>query len=192
MCGRYTIFADENHAEMYKIIGEIEAKYGPGAVSIGEIFPTNKAPVLAGTRDNITPQVMAWGFPQYSGTGRIINARAETAAEKPTFQKALESRRCIIPTTGFFEWQQVAGQKKKTKYLFTLAGCSMVYLAGLFDPNNRYYVILTTKANEAMQPYHHRMPVIIAPDEVRDWIGNNGNTSAYLNRTPPPLTAAKA
>ena len=133
MCGRYVIFTGDEFEEMQRIVAEVEKKYGLGSVSTGEIFPTNSAPVFVAQEGQVGAELMTWGFPKYQGSGVIINARAETAAEKRTFSASLRSRRCVIPTTGFFEWRQGENAGQKEKFLFRLPDVSMVYLAGLYN-----------------------------------------------------------
>ena len=112
MCGRYQ-FTAEQCEEIRQIAEAIQRKYGAGAWTPGEIRPSNHAPVLLDGTGGPVPKLMKWGY-QLPGT-LVINARAETAAEKPLFRDSVRSRRCLIPSTGFYEWD---GQKRK--YLFTL------------------------------------------------------------------------
>lgn len=98
MCGRYSLFNDKEIVDIAQIIQEVESRYGT-AVNTGEIYPTNLVPVLIG--GDVHPEPARWGFPKFNGSGVIINARAETAAEKPTFKTSLLTRRCAVPTTGF-------------------------------------------------------------------------------------------
>ena len=114
MCGRYQ-FTAEQCEEIRQIAEAIQRKYGAGAWTPGEIRPSNHAPVLLDGAGGPVPKLMKWGY-QLPGT-LVINARAETAAEKPLFRDSVRSRRCLIPSTGFYEWD---GQKRK--YLFTLPG----------------------------------------------------------------------
>ena len=196
MCGRYMIFTGDEYQEMQRIVAEVEKKYGLGSVSTGEIFPTNAAPVFVAQEGQVGAELMTWGFPKYQGSGVIINARAETAAEKRTFSASLRSRRCVIPTTGFFEWRQGENAGQKEKFLFRLPDVSMVYLAGLYiegrGPEKGRYVILTTGANSSMQPYHHRMPLVLHKDSLREWVFDSGFAMEYLQKMPPELAAQKA
>jgi putative SOS response-associated peptidase YedK len=135
----------------------------------GEIFPTNVAPVLLaqGDSDIIAPRLIAWGFPNFRNKGVIINARAETAREKRLFASSVERRRCVIPSTGFFEWD-----KNKHKYLFNKPDSSMLYMAGLynsFDSKN-CFVILTTEANASVADIHNRMPVVLSNTNINNWL----------------------
>ena len=127
---------------------------------------TNTVPVLTADKLNLSPKPLVWGFPKFTGSGVIINARVETAGEKKTFRESLLTNRCIVPSTGFYEWN---AQKKK--YLFRLPGEQVLYMAGIskeYDGTQRY-VILTTSANElSAQRYaatcKDRIMLLFTPD----------------------------
>jgi putative SOS response-associated peptidase YedK len=191
MCGRYTVFTEDEVIEMREIINEVNQRYintpEHAAMKTGEIFPTNIVPVLAGAQDGLEVQLMAWGFPKWEGEGVIINARAETAMDKPMFRNSLERRRCVIPSTGFYEWKHADGKKKKDKYLITLPGQGMLYMAGFYntfqDRQGKPYigfVILTAAANESIAPLHDRMPVILSEDQRGQWANNLGGAMDIL------------
>ena len=94
---------------------------------------------------------MVWGYPRFQGkSGSIINARSETAGERPMFRRSLAERRCVIPTTGFFEWGPGEGGGKR-KYRFNRPGTRALYLAGLWNEfaGEEKCVILTTAAARA-------------------------------------------
>src|SRR5262249_56847369 len=104
----------------------------------------------------------------------LINPRAETAATKPPFRKARQSRRCLIPATGFYEWQKTGRQKQPL--LFRRAGGGLFAFAGLWETSRdrdgkelEVCAILTTEANELVRPAHDRMPVILDPRHYADW-----------------------
>jgi len=169
MCGRYQLADDQDIEEVERIIEQVEkdiAYSEPAEKSFktGEIYPSNKVPVYE--KNNLS--LMTWGFPKWTGKGLIINARSETAAQKNMFSKALRERRCVIPSTGFFEWTRVSG-KAKDKFLFNHPGSRMLYMAGVSSNNN--FVILTRAANEYM-PIHDRMPVILHIDEIETWLND--------------------
>ena len=123
MCGRYTVFTEQEIIEMREILDEINRNFGGQAAQLktGEIFPTNLAPVIIAEGGIMAARPMFWGFPKWKGSGVIINARAETAADKPIFRSSLATRRCIVPSTGFYEWKRVEGKKQKDKYLINLS-----------------------------------------------------------------------
>ncbi len=198
MCGRYVVLTEEEMIEIREIIEEVTQKYGDAAasaMSTGEIYPTNIAPVI--TADG--PVLMRWGFPMHGKSGVTINARSETAGEKSLFSAALRARRVIIPTSGFYEWKHDRNGKSTDKFLFRPQGKDTMYLAGLHtnyalpngDREDRY-VILTTGANESMEPYHTRMPVYVDRDERDAWITDPQATGDILHRPQPDLLAMPA
>lgn len=184
MCGRYTLFTDQDYEELSKMIQEIEAKTG-NPMKMGDIYPTNIAPVLSG--EALTPKPYIWGFPNFAGkSGVIINARAETALEKKMFREAALTRRCVIPSTGFYEWKQ---NDTKQKYLFTLPGEKILYMAGLYtiyDGKERF-VILTTSPNASVADVHNRMPVVLPHAVLPKWVNDTDAAVKLLAETPPLL-----
>ena len=181
MCGRYQ-FTAEQCEEIRQIADAIQRKYGSDAWSPGEIRPSNRAPVLLGDAGSPVPKLMKWGY-QLPGT-LVINARAETAPEKPLFRDSVRSRRCLIPSTGFYEWDS-----QKRKYLFTLPGESALYMAGLYDRRDGEdcYCILTTAPNDSMRPIHDRMPLILTEPQRRQWLADSGAAADLLAAVPPEL-----
>lgn len=186
MCGRY-YFEDLSHIEWDKLLQEISQDL----YKQGEIFPTNQVPIITAP-DRM--EVIAWGFPNFrSPKGTVINARSETVQVKPMFRKAFLETRCVVPTNGFYEWDQnqLTSQGKKQKMLFQADGQTDLFLSGLyrmFDGENRF-VILTKEANPSLAPYHHRMPVILEADEITDWLTNTEMAQAKLHDIGPILSA---
>jgi len=163
----------------------------PALVKRGEVFPANTAFVIG----NGGVEAAKWGFPHWKRSGVIINARSETALEKNMFRGPLMRRRCVIPSSGFYEWSR-GGGKLKDKYLLRLPGERVLYMAGMIsifrDSGGCEYsafVILTTAANESMAPIHDRMPVILAPDEREQWIGDDDFMRQALRRPGPELVS---
>ena len=196
MCGRYHIDTEEEIQEMREILEELNRKYADSPqhaqMKTGEIFPTNLAPVVG--LDG--PEIMRWGFPMQGKSQALINARSETAYERPMFRNALLSRRVVIPTTGFYEWSHKGG-KSKDKFLFRIPGEKVLYLAGMFTDFNlptcreRRYTILTTVANDSMRPFHDRMPVYVAAGERSAWLSDSASVEDILHRPQPALYAEK-
>ncbi len=174
MCGRYLAITEGEILEYREIINEVNERYKDTpereAMVTGEVFPTHIAPVLVAGPNKPQPVLMKWGFPKWQGSGVIINARSETALEKKMFRSPLMTRRCVIPSAGFFEWRQEQG--KKVKYLFRQPETKRLYMAGFADTFSDSYVIITTKANEWMAPYHNRMPLILPPSNVDNWLND--------------------
>jgi len=105
----------------------------------------------------------------------LINARSETAAEKPSFRGAMRHRRCLVPATGFYEWLGPAGRKRP--HLFRPRAGGLLALAGLHEhwlgadgSEIETMAILTTAANADVAPVHDRMPVILAPESFPGWL----------------------
>ena len=103
----------------------------------------------------------------------------ETASEKNLFAESVMKRRCVIPASGFYEWDPY-----KARFRFTLPEGDLMLLAGFYHEEEGVprYTILTTEANESMKPVHDRMPVIIGRDELGPWIRDNEKLSEFLGR----------
>jgi putative SOS response-associated peptidase YedK len=169
MCGRYYVDPDQDE-EIERIIDHIKNKYQDtetlNAMKTGEIFPTNIVPVL--TPDS--PSLMKWGFSRYDGKGQVINARLETATDKPMFRASFAAHRCLLPASFYFEWEK--RETKKQKYIIGLA--EPLFLAGLFryekESDIPLFVILTRPADRKIALIHDRMPVLIPREERRQWL----------------------
>ena len=182
MCGRYQ-FTAEQCAEILQIIQEVARRHGAGAWTPGEIRPTATAPVLVSTNEGIPPELQSWGYKMPGNL--VINARAETAADKPMFRASVASQRCVIPSTGFYEWDA-----QKRKYRFNLPGEEALYMAGLYAVRDGKpcYCILTTQANESMREVHHRMPLVLRKDQIAPWLEQPQAAGDLLHMTPPLLS----
>jgi len=183
MCGRYN-FTVEQSDEILEILEKLNAKFQGKQARTGEIFPTNLAPILIEEKNEISPVLSNWGFPKFDEKGVIINARSETAFEKRTFRDSLLNRRCVIPSTGFYEWDS-----EKKKFLFHVEGTNALYMAGLYIyyRDEMRYVILTTEANESIKDVHTRMPLILPKQDIETWIMDYQATNELLHRVPPLL-----
>lgn len=183
MCGRYYI-DDETSREIERILQDIDKKNTGKSYKTGEIFPTDTVPVLVAQKDAVVPELHTWGFPNFHNKGVIINARSEGAFEKKMFRESLVSRRCIIPASGFYEWNRA-----KEKIYFTQPDSGILYMAGIyntFDSISRF-VILTTGANSSMTEVHDRMPLILGSGQVNTWLYDASATQAVLYQVPMNL-----
>ena len=172
MCGRFTLFDEREIKEINQIISELEEEQRK-TIKTGEICPTDRVPVLMRREQRRVSEVVAWGFPHFKGSGVIINARSETAHTKSLFANSMLDGRCIIPSTGFYEWSH-DNNKARQKYLFNLADDPVLYMAGLISDfgNEKRFVILTTQANDSIQGIHNRMPVVLNRSELDHWISS--------------------
>lgn len=190
MCGRYMVFDDAEIPELQVLLRHARSTGLPFAT--GEVFPSDPAMVVVQQDGAPLVTVMKWGYTGAGASSRLlINARAETAAEKPTFATDLALRRCVIPTTGFFEWSH---HGEKQKYLFSVDSSPLLYLGGIWrpSPEGGQFTILTTAANESMRPYHHRMPVLLSPADVRPYLAQVQFAQNLLLQTPPMLRCEQA
>ena len=169
MCGRYYIdlgLTDEIeelvHSNSRKHLYEIQQL-------TGDILPTNTAPIIEKTEHGFKLSLCKWGFPVQNGKNLVINARAETVLDKPSFSNGIWYHRIVIPASGFYEWNRF-----KERSTFTRSDTSALYLAGFCDwfENEQRFVILTTAANESMLKVHDRMPLILEKEQLSDWFDN--------------------
>jgi putative SOS response-associated peptidase YedK len=142
---------------------------------------------------------LKWGLvPRWakdpSGANRMINLRAETVREKKGWKSTLARHRCIIPIDGFYEWQDQGKGKRKQPFYVTSRDFTPLALAGLWatwrDPDSGEELftctILTTSANDLMEPVHHRMPVIIAPEDWDGWLDPENTDTEELAKLLVP------
>jgi len=175
MCGRIVLARDwKNIAAEFALA---DAPQFPAPA--GDIYPGRVAAGIVRGRENNTGVNLRWGFSlRWSGekcrSSLLINARAETISRKPLFRDAFQKRRCLIVADGFYEWS-----KEKKQLLFCLQDKKTFGLAGIYDPEisaggpASSFVIITTRANELIAPFHDRMPVIISADEQTCWLDNS-------------------
>jgi putative SOS response-associated peptidase YedK len=176
MCGRYAIVLVgdgtlQRRFSLEELLDDPQPRYNAA--------PTQTLPVIVGDGSN-TLTTMRWGLIPFwakdaSIGSRMINARAETVAEKPAFKRSLRSRRCLVPATGFFEWKRDG--KEKEPYFIHLKNEPLFAFAGLWDnwhdPDGaeiRSFSILTTETNDLMRGIHNRMPVILGRDDEQVWL----------------------
>lgn len=177
MCGRFLLVTlGRDLAERFELAEEpsVEPRYN--------IAPTQ---MVAAIRVDVDKRqrrltMLKWGLIPFWAKdmtigSRMINARAETVADKPAFRAAFKHRRCLVPADGFYEWKREKG--KKQPYLIRMADLSPFAFAGLWeqwkDPEGNMVescTILTTDANPLIEPIHDRMPVILPPPDYDLWL----------------------
>jgi putative SOS response-associated peptidase YedK len=199
MCGRYAITtAPEAVLKWFRISGptpNFPPRYNaaPGQdLPVIRLHPETGERVLGELR---------WGLiPYWSKDPKIawkcINARGETAKTAPAFRSAYRERRCLVPANAFYEWK--ANGKTKQPYAIAMREREPFALAGLWenwrDPATqewlRTYTILTTRPNELVAPLHDRMPVIIAPGDYDQWLGDEPDPADLIRPYPADRMAA--
>lgn len=185
MCGRFTLMLDADG---------LQAAF-PGFAPPQQVAPRYNIaptqPVLAVANNNAEKmEFMLWGLiPGWAKDtaigNKMINARAETLAEKPSFKHAFKRRRCLILADGFYEWRKGAGGKTpmfvhlRDRQAFGFAGLWEVWHPG--DENILSCTIITTEPNEMMATIHNRMPVILPPNAWEEWLDPAEQTPDTLN-----------
>ncbi len=174
MCGRFHL-DDAPPEELALLLDQAQLnleKRQPGTeLKRGEVRPGDCAAVIAMSRSGQQSVfAMQWGFRMDKRL--LINARSETALEKPTFRQSMQDRRCLIPVSAYFEWDH--REKPLVKYRFSLPGEPMLYLAGLyrFEESSPLpvFTVLTREAIPEIACFHDRMPVIIPREHMDDWL----------------------
>ena len=200
MCGRFTqMYSWQEVHEFLDFSGDVW-DYQPNY----NVAPTQEVAVVRETSSGRCLGPLRWGLIPFWARdpaigNRLINARSETVAEKPSFKAAFKTRRCVIPASGFYEWKKEGTQKQP--YAISLDGERPMWFAGLWEswkvrdvvlpPAYREFeegstlqtfVIITTEANEALKFLHDRMPLMLELEEVDDWL--NGRP-VELDPFPP-------
>lgn len=200
MCGRFTNEADQKAIEKEFKVGKLnklsfEPRYN--------IAPTNMIDAVLESKSERILTVLKWGLiPSWAKDdaigNKLINARAETLSEKPSFKNAFRSRRCIIPASGFYEWAK-KGSGAKQPYYFYLKDKDVFGFAGLWeewlDKESGELVdtctIITTEANAVLEPVHDRMPVILKPEDYDEWLDETEKNTERLQKLLVPFPASK-
>lgn len=189
MCGRFTLTADP--ADLQEVFYWVN--FGNADISPRyNIAPTQGVAVVANTGKNQIDfftwgLVPKWAKDPYIGS-RMINARCETLAEKPSFRSAYRYRRCLILADGFYEWQKIPGSTIKIPTLIRMMDGQPFAFAGLWEdwhsPDGSQILsttIITTEPNELVKPIHNRMPVILPPDQYQIWLSPGEMSPTHLD-----------
>ncbi len=191
MCGRFAFYSPgEATASLFGVAGgfPVDARYN--------IAPTQDIAAIRLDEDRRREIVLLrWGLVPFWAKdvtigNRMINARAETVAEKPAYRAAYLHRRCIVPADGFYEWRTTGDGK--TPYYITQASGQPFAVAGLWElwqdkrSGNRLEsaTLITTAANEFMTSLHHRMPVVLAPGDTDAWLAGDDAVTDLVQRMP--------
>ncbi|HEX8992617.1 MAG TPA: SOS response-associated peptidase [Anaerolineales bacterium] len=187
MCGRFTLTVDPAELKEHYENVSFPQKFAPRY----NIAPSQAVLAVPNDGRNAADFFM-WGLiPSWAkdaGIGnRMINARGETLAEKPAYRGAYKYKRCLIPADGFYEWKAQPGTKTKLPYFIHLKNGEAFAFAGLWDEWHgadaspiRTCTIITTTPNPLMASIHDRMPVILRPEDYREWLDTNPRTPDSL------------
>ena len=193
MCGRYTLITDLGELAQRFEFDDTDFSYDPGY----NIAPTESVLTVRNV-ERREAAFMRWGLIPFWAkdpkTGvRMINARSETAAEKPAFRNALKKRRCLVLADGYYEWQKTPVGKKP--YRIVLRSGEPFAMAGLWetwkDPQGNVVpscTIITTAANDFLAHIHNRMPVILPREKEGVWLDPDVKDSASLTSILAPYS----
>lgn len=196
MCGRFTLTTspEQLRAAFYglSVPDQVQSRYN--------IAPTQPVAVVAND-EKFQVDFFAWGLiPSWAKDpaigSRMINARAETLAEKPSYRSAFRRRRCLVLADGFYEWRQEPGKRSKTPMYIKLESGQPFAFAGLWEnwnspdgSNIRSCTIITTEPNRLMQTIHNRMPVILPEEVFPAWLEARETEPASLQHLLAPFPA---
>lgn len=192
MCGRYTL------SDPGDLLDELGVTAAPSLSPRYNIAPTQEVLAVRQEGDDRLAVGLRWGLIPYWAKdaaigNRMINARSETVAEKPSFKHALKRRRCLIPADGFYEWVKTSAKGPKQPYHIHFEGHRPFVFAGLWEVWKKgpepieSCTVLTTDANEEIRPVHHRMPVILEGDKRDAWLDPSIEDSDLLSTLLGPL-----
>jgi len=196
MCGRFAFYSpSEAAAALFGVSTaiEIQPRYN--------IAPTQYIAAVREDQDKQRELVMLrWGLVPFwakdpSIGNRMINARAETIAEKPSYRAAFRHRRCVVLADGFYEWRRE--NDAKTPYFISLTSGEPFALAGLWEnwtdkesgESLQTTTLITTEANDFMQSLHHRMPVVMQSDAAGEWLAGSVEPVDQAAQRTPKLQA---
>lgn len=197
MCGRYTL------TRPGELLNELSVEPpSEGLEPRYNIAPTQNAPTVRTRRDDDSRELvqLRWGLVPFWAKdlaigNRMINARSESVAEKPSFKSALRSRRCLVLTDGFYEWKKMPAGKQP--YHIHFPERRPFAVAGLWDrwkgdPSGpiESFTILTTQANDTIAELHNRMPVILGPEAWDLWLDRGVEDSDRLCQLLVPYAGA--
>ena len=195
MCGRFAFYSpSEATAALFGASGSVDLK------PRYNIAPTQDIAAIRDADQGRELTTLRWGLIPFwakdpSIGNRMINARAETVAEKPAFRAAFRRRRCLVLADGFYEWKQEGSGK--TPYLISLDSGEPFALAGLWehwqakktDEAIDSATLITTNANDFMRQLHHRMPVVLEPTTAERWLAGDADVLDEVRAAGPKLRA---
>jgi putative SOS response-associated peptidase YedK len=178
MCGRYTLIGTDGLADRFGL------EFSESVVPRFNIAPSQGVLTIVDSPTGPALRAMRWGFQPIwarmtADRPPPINARAETIATNGLFRSSFEWRRCLIPADGFYEWQAVAGSRRKQPVRFRRPDGGLFAFAGLYTGDrdgpdeSATCLIVTTVPNRLVEPIHNRMPVVLAPQNEARWLARN-------------------
>lgn len=211
MCGRF--FLDADFEDMIQHLNITINRSGPKDYEPRTVFPSQDSLVMIKAKSELRLGTMKWGYLSKQLPKPLINSRAETLLEKPSFRESALRRRCIIPASGYFEWSD-SGQgqgldkdkdqgqeqnqtknqtknKSKAPYLIRNSDSPVIYMAGIYNAYENpdgsktwAYGIITREASQGLSKIHPRMPLVLPENLAMDWLSED----LHLHRLKELLT----
>ena len=191
MCGRFSLGLVYGFSTRFGVpeVPELKPRYN--------IAPFQQVPMIVGGEAK-SVKWMRWGLVPHWAKGeefglKLINVRSESAMDKPMFKTLLNHQRCLVPATGFYEWQRQGNRKRP--YHIRVKGQEHFAMAGIYDTWSNggkdlvTFSILTTSANEIISPIHDRMPVILRREREGEWTSKEALSADALSEMFQPLPA---
>ena len=192
MCGRFSLGLVYGFSTRFGVpeVPELKPRYN--------IAPFQHVPIIV-NGESKSVKWMRWGLVPHWAKGeefglKLINVRSESAMEKPMFKPLLNRQRCLVPATGFYEWQKQGTRKRP--YHIRVKDQEYFAMAGIYDTWSKEgedlvtFSILTTAANEAISPIHDRMPVILSREREAEWASKEVLSADELSEIFQPLPAS--
>ncbi len=174
MCGRF--YLDTYPRSIVEALIDAEMSFVPRE----QIYPTNEVAVAIRTTNGNEIAQMRWGWRRSFSRQPLINTRSAEAWDKKTWSHAMLNSRCIVPASGFYEWDQNQAKGKRDRYRISPSANDGFALGGLYEIDHEtgemFMSILTTSPNNKMQKIHHRMPVLLQQNEFNDWLASSNHT----------------
>ena len=179
MCGRYSFAPDlkivNEHYDIVANPADVAANYNAAPTQLLPVITSQMPRKLSLFRWGLVP---FWAKDSSIGN-KLINARAESVATKPSFRNAFKSRRCLVPADAFYEWKHAAGGKMKIPYRISTKQQPLFSMAGIWEQWEnpaggllQSFAIITTSANKLVAELHDRMPVILPPEAEQLWLSD--------------------
>jgi putative SOS response-associated peptidase YedK len=176
MCGRYNLNLNDDFYKRFGLVNKL-----PSFPKNIEVSPGQIEPVITHENGSNLVWTMKWGMIPFwakeRGVGnKMFNVRAESLTTKIGFRKSFQTKRCLVPSNGFYEWKAENGIKVpylikvKDRPLFAFAGVYDIWQEPVSGREVYSYAIITTKPNSAIKPIHDRMPVILQPEQEKTWL----------------------
>ena len=170
MCGRFGLFGD---------VDDLAGHFGVTAADLEGYAPRwNIAPTMPilTVGGGSAVGIARWGIPGNRDGRPLFNARGETVHQLPAFRDAFRQGRCLIPASGFYEWRRPAGEDKSPVWVHRADERPIVFAGIVADRSARSAAIITTEPNSLLAPIHHRMPVILQPEDWPQWLNDDSRS----------------